>query len=167
MWLVAVPGEPRRVRVDAINSTSISVHWQPPLDHELNGVIRGFQVHFAKTTNGDAVSFGSLAPEGGGVYDTMNGTVRDAVVVGLDPETEYRVHVTAYTRRGDGLPSRIRRVRTKGAGLLTYLLTYLLITIRRYSPRWVATKCNRKEEYMWYKKLKENDNFRQLVKGKR
>jgi len=52
-----------------------------------------------------------------GIYDTMNGSVHDAVVLGLEPETEYRVYVTAYTRRGDGLPSRVKRVRTKGAGL--------------------------------------------------
>jgi len=113
-----VPGEPRRLRLDAVNSTAVSVQWQPPLDRELNGVVRGYQIHYAQTNSDDDqdVIFG-LPPSQGGIYDTMNGSVHDAIIVGLLPETEYRVHVTAYTRRGDGLPSRVKRVRTKGAGL--------------------------------------------------
>ena len=112
----AVPGEVRRLRLEAVNSTSISVVWQPPLDRELNGVIRGYQIHYAKTNDEDDDSFGIVSSVRG-IYDTMNGSVHEAIIVGLQPETEYRVHVTAYTRRGDGLPSRIKRVSTKGAGL--------------------------------------------------
>jgi len=110
----AVPGEPRRVRIEAVNSTAISVEWQAPLDRQLNGVIRGYQVHYALTDNLDGDDRGHSVA--GRIYDTMNGSVYSAVIVGLRPESEYRVHVSAYTRRGDGLPSRIKRVRTKGAG---------------------------------------------------
>lgn len=39
-----VPGEPRKVRVEAINSTSLFVEWEPPLPKEQNGLIRGYQV---------------------------------------------------------------------------------------------------------------------------
>ena len=109
----AVPGEPRRVRIEAINSTSISVQWQAPLDHQLNGIIRGYQIHYSALNDeeDDEMSLHESV-----IYDTMNGSVHHAVIVGLEPETTYRVHVTAYTRRGDGLSSRVRRVRTKGAG---------------------------------------------------
>jgi len=112
-----VPGEPRRLRLVAINSTAVSVQWQPPLDRELNGVVRGYQVHYAQTDTDDEEVVVGLASSQGGIYDTMNGSVHETILVGLQPETEYRIHVTAYTRRGDGLPSRVKRVRTKGAGL--------------------------------------------------
>lgn len=102
--------------MEAVNSTALSVQWQAPIDRELNGVIRGYQIHYARTnTNNDVDSASSRQLTG--IYDTMNGSLNTAVVVGLQPETEYRVHVTAYTRRGDGVPSRVKRVRTKGAGL--------------------------------------------------
>jgi len=116
-----VPGEARRLRLEAVNSTAVSVQYQPPLDRELNGVIRGYQIHYARTNSDDEeadVVFGAPSSQNG-IYDTMNGSVHEAIVVGLQPETEYRVHVTAYTRRGDGLPSRVKRVRTKGAGSFT------------------------------------------------
>jgi len=117
-----VPGEVRRLRLEVINSTAVNVRWQPPLDRELNGVIRGYQIHYARSNSDDHdeedVVLGTSASQSG-IYDTMNGSVHDAVVVGLQPETEYRIHVTAYTRRGDGLPSRVKRVRTKGAGRFT------------------------------------------------
>lgn len=124
-----MPGEPRRIRLEAVNSTVISVQWQPPLDREQNGVIRGYQIHFARvvdTTDADdmgdspgvATDAGALGllPSFGGMYDTMNGSVTEALLIGLQPETEYRVYVSAYTRRGDGVHSRPKRIRTKGAG---------------------------------------------------
>ena len=107
------------MRLEAINSTSVRVQWQPPLDRRRNGVIRGYQIHYAKTSedeNDGDVAYGSL-PSQSGIYDTINGSVTEALIVGLQAETEYRVHVTAYTRRGDGVPSKVKRVRTKGAGL--------------------------------------------------
>ena len=106
------------MRVEAINSTALSVQWQPPADDQLNGVIRGYQIHYSRSSHDDQQD---VAGPRAGIYDTMNGSFYSAAVVGLHPETEYRVHVTAYTRRGDGMPSRVKRVRTKGAGLLVVL----------------------------------------------
>jgi len=113
-----VPGEVRRLRLEAVNSTAISVQWQPPLDRDLNGVIRGYQIHYTRTTQDgedDAAVNGTVSSHSG-ISDTMNGTVHETVVAELQPETEYRVYVVGYTRRGDGRPSRVKRVRTKGAG---------------------------------------------------
>lgn len=39
-----VPNEPRKVKVEAINSTSLLVEWEPPQAKEQNGIIRGYQV---------------------------------------------------------------------------------------------------------------------------
>jgi len=43
-----VPGEPRRVRLDAVNSTAVHIQWRPPLEREQNGVIRGYQVLYMR-----------------------------------------------------------------------------------------------------------------------
>ena len=45
---LSVPGEPRKVKLEAINSTAVVVQWRPPADRELNGVIRGYQVLYLK-----------------------------------------------------------------------------------------------------------------------
>jgi len=120
----SVPGEPRRLRLEAVNSTALLVQWLPPNDREHNGVIRGYQIHYshvpideAAAEAIDAIIPGGQDPSLGGVYDTLNGSSVEAMIVGLVAETEYRVHVTAYTRRGDGLSTRPKKVRTKGAGI--------------------------------------------------
>jgi len=62
-----VPGEPRRVRLEAINSTAVRVQWRPPLEREQNGVIRGYQVLYLRLGDRE---------EGIGrtrVYDVMDG----------------------------------------------------------------------------------------------
>jgi hypothetical protein len=43
-----VPGEPRKVKLEAINSTAVGVQWRPPAEREQNGVIRGYQVLYVK-----------------------------------------------------------------------------------------------------------------------
>ena len=42
-----VPGEPRRLRMQALNSTAINVQWRPPLENEQNGIIRGYQIFYS------------------------------------------------------------------------------------------------------------------------
>jgi len=66
-WCASVPGEPRRVRLEAVNSTAVHVQWRPPLEREQNGVIRGYQVLFMRIDD---------RHEGIGdtrVYDVMDG----------------------------------------------------------------------------------------------
>ena len=50
-----MPGEPRKVKLEAVNSTSINVQWRPPMDKEQNGVIRGFQIHYSRLDESDDV----------------------------------------------------------------------------------------------------------------
>ena len=42
---ILVPGEPQNVNALPINSSSIEVSWDPPIDKDKNGVIRGYQIH--------------------------------------------------------------------------------------------------------------------------
>jgi len=57
LLLYLVPGEPRQIRLEPINSTAVLIQWQPPLERELNGVIRGYQVYHVQV--GDLFQFNS------------------------------------------------------------------------------------------------------------
>ena len=50
----AVPGAPpRKLEVEAMNSTAIRVTWKPPLQVKQHGQIRGYQVIFSRLENGE------------------------------------------------------------------------------------------------------------------
>ncbi|ESO86619.1 hypothetical protein LOTGIDRAFT_128794, partial [Lottia gigantea] len=102
-----VPGEPRKVTIEVINSTTIFVEWQPPAN--ANGIIRGYQVYYVEVNRNDEPI--SSAP----YYDTYSGDKREAVITGLNPDTRIMVNVAAYTRKGDGIRSRSKLITTKGA----------------------------------------------------
>ena len=95
----------------SINSSSVHVTWDPPLDRERNGVIRGYQVYVQPKT----------APEAPSQYYTMghrfntgNGDITSYNVTGLQPDTRYLVQVAALTRKGDGTRSEAVKVKTPG-----------------------------------------------------
>lgn len=49
-----MPGAPpRRVEVDAVNSTALHVSWKPPLVQKQHGEIRGYQVVFSRVEDGE------------------------------------------------------------------------------------------------------------------
>lgn len=51
---LAVPGAPpRKLEVEAMNSTAIRVTWKPPLQSKQHGQIRGYQVTFSRLENGE------------------------------------------------------------------------------------------------------------------
>jgi len=68
---ISVPGEPRRVRLEAINSTTVRVQWRPPLEREQNGVIRGYQVLYMRIGDREEGVGGTR------VYDVMDGQYSD------------------------------------------------------------------------------------------
>ena len=110
------------MRADVVNSTAIRVQWRPPdnnNDHSgpppMPGVIRGYRVYVS--VDGADPSTPPAAPR-----DISDSEATEVIVGGLRPDTTYLVHATAYTRRGDGQPSRTVKVRTKGAG--TFSLTF-------------------------------------------
>ena len=41
----AVPGEPTNLQAKVINSSTVQVSWDPPVDKDQNGIIRGYQIH--------------------------------------------------------------------------------------------------------------------------
>lgn len=48
-----VPGEPRKVKIEAVNSTAVNVQWRPPLEREQNGIIRGYQIYYTRLDEND------------------------------------------------------------------------------------------------------------------
>lgn len=105
-----MPGQPRRLRVDTINSTAVRVEWRPPQEGQTNGIIRGYQIHYVRLNEeGDPDSMHLM-------YDMNIQDQHEVVIGGLHPDSNYQFQVAAYTRKGDGERSRAKRIRTKGAG---------------------------------------------------
>ncbi|CAL1538075.1 unnamed protein product [Lymnaea stagnalis] len=107
----AVPGEPRRIRVEPVNSTSLMVEWEPPSSKEQNGIIRGYQVYYVEANGYDEPLPGVREHN----YDTFDEKKTSAIITGLKADTRYLVQVAAYTRKGDGFRSKSKVHTTKGA----------------------------------------------------
>ena len=110
-----VPGEPRRLRLEAINSTSVLVAWRPPAEAGRRGVIRGYQVVYSPTTNRSSSTSTASTPAAH-VLDVADARTWQAAVTGLLASTVYQFQVAAVGRKGVGQRSRPRRVVTKGLG---------------------------------------------------
>ena len=107
---IPVPGEPRIVKLEPINSTAVAIQWQPPSDNQPSSVIRGYQIHYARINeNNDHVMASN-------VVDIPDGNKQETVLTGLQPDTSYQVQLMAYTRVGEGKRTRARRVKTRGSG---------------------------------------------------
>nr|XP_020446894.1 receptor-type tyrosine-protein phosphatase F isoform X5 [Monopterus albus] len=104
-----VPGAPpRKLEVEAINSTAIRVTWKPPLQGKQHGQIRGYQVIFSRLENGE--------PRGQpNIMDVALPEAQEAIIGGLQSETTYSVTVAAYTTKGDGARSKAKVITTTGA----------------------------------------------------
>ncbi|XP_041117772.1 receptor-type tyrosine-protein phosphatase delta-like isoform X4 [Polyodon spathula] len=110
-------GPPRKVEVEAVNSTSIKVTWRSPVPNKQHGQIRGYQVHYVKMDNGEPrgqpMIKDIMLADAQWEYD--DSTEHVMVISGLQPETTYSVTVTAYTTKGDGARSKPKMVSTTGA----------------------------------------------------
>ncbi|XP_075901581.1 protein tyrosine phosphatase receptor type Fa [Nelusetta ayraudi] len=105
----SLPGAPpRKVAVDAVNSTALRVSWKAPLTLKHHGQIRGYQLVYTRLHNGE--------PHGQPVMmDISLPDAEEAIIPGLLPETTYSVTVAAYTTKGDGARSKAKVVTTTGA----------------------------------------------------
>uniref|UniRef100_G5E7I1 protein-tyrosine-phosphatase n=1 Tax=Meleagris gallopavo TaxID=9103 RepID=G5E7I1_MELGA len=107
--VVPVPsGPPRKVEVEAVNSTAVKVSWRSPVPNKQHGQIRGYQVHYVRMENGE--------PRGQPMLkDIMLADAQEMIISGLQPDTTYSFTVTAYTTKGDGARSKPKLVSTTGA----------------------------------------------------
>uniref|UniRef100_A0A672RBS6 Receptor-type tyrosine-protein phosphatase F n=1 Tax=Sinocyclocheilus grahami TaxID=75366 RepID=A0A672RBS6_SINGR len=105
----SMPGAPpRKVEVEAVNSTAIRVTWKPPLSGKQHGQIRGYQVIYSRLENGEPRSQPNI-------MDVALPEAQEAVITGLHSETSYSVTVAAYTTKGDGARSKAKVITTTGA----------------------------------------------------
>uniref|UniRef100_A0A8C7ZAW7 Receptor-type tyrosine-protein phosphatase F n=1 Tax=Oryzias sinensis TaxID=183150 RepID=A0A8C7ZAW7_9TELE len=113
-----VPGAPpRKLEVEALNSTAIKVSWKPPLQGKQHGQIRGYQVIFSRLENGEPRGQPNILdialPEA--QWNIDESTEHEAIIGGLQAETTYSVTVAAYTTKGDGARSKAKVITTSGA----------------------------------------------------
>nr|XP_021139544.1 receptor-type tyrosine-protein phosphatase delta isoform X15 [Columba livia] len=110
-------GPPRKVEVEAVNSTAVKVSWRSPVPNKQHGQIRGYQVHYVKMENGEPKGQPMLKDimlaDAQWEYDDT--TEHEMIISGLQPETTYSFTVTAYTTKGDGARSKPKLVSTAGA----------------------------------------------------
>ncbi|XP_073428318.1 receptor-type tyrosine-protein phosphatase delta isoform X30 [Dendrobates tinctorius] len=110
-------GPPRKVEVEAVNSTAVKVFWRSPVSNKQHGQIRGYQVHYVRMENGEPkgppmLKDVMLADAQWEYDDTAE---HEMIISGLQPETAYAITVTAYTTKGDGARSKPKVVTTSGA----------------------------------------------------
>ncbi|XP_031720947.1 receptor-type tyrosine-protein phosphatase F isoform X24 [Anarrhichthys ocellatus] len=114
----SMPGAPpRKLEVEAINSTAIRVTWKPPIQGKQHGQIRGYQVIFSRLENGEPRGHPNIMdvalPEA--QWNIEESTEHEAIIAGLHSETTYSVTVAAYTTKGDGARSKAKVITTTGA----------------------------------------------------
>uniref|UniRef100_A0A668A997 Receptor-type tyrosine-protein phosphatase F n=1 Tax=Myripristis murdjan TaxID=586833 RepID=A0A668A997_9TELE len=108
-----VPGAPpRKLEVEAVNSTAIRVTWKPPLQGKQHGQIRGYQVIFSRLENGEPRGQPNIMDVALPEAQVLND---EAIIGGLHSETTYSVTVAAYTTKGDGARSKAKVITTTGA----------------------------------------------------
>ncbi|XP_078070241.1 receptor-type tyrosine-protein phosphatase delta isoform X8 [Mustelus asterias] len=110
-------GPPRKVEVEALNSTAITVSWRSPVPNKQHGQIRGYQVHYVRMEHGEPRGQPMLKDVmlADAQWETDDSAEHEMIISGLLPETTYSVTVTAYTTKGDGARSRAKLVVTTGA----------------------------------------------------
>nr|XP_023665142.1 receptor-type tyrosine-protein phosphatase delta isoform X7 [Paramormyrops kingsleyae] len=110
-------GPPRKVEVEAVNSSSIKVVWRSPVPNRQHGQIRGYQVHYVKMLNAEPIGQplikDILIDDAQWEYDDP--VEHEMVLTDLQAETTYSVAVAAYTTKGDGARSKPKLVSTTGA----------------------------------------------------
>uniref|UniRef100_A0A3B4CB05 Receptor-type tyrosine-protein phosphatase S n=1 Tax=Pygocentrus nattereri TaxID=42514 RepID=A0A3B4CB05_PYGNA len=110
-------GPPRKVEVEAVNSSSVKVLWRSPVPNRQHGQIRGYQVHYVRMFNGEPMGHpvikDILIDDAQWEYD--DSTEYEMVLTDLQAETTYSVTVAAYTTKGDGARSKPKLVTTMGA----------------------------------------------------
>ncbi|XP_073715235.1 receptor-type tyrosine-protein phosphatase delta isoform X22 [Misgurnus anguillicaudatus] len=110
-------GPPRKVEVEAVNSSSVKVLWRSPVPSRQHGQIRGYQVHYVRMVNGEPVGHPAikdiLIEDAQWEYD--DSAEHELLLSDLHAESTYSVTVAAFTTKGDGARSKHKLVTTTGA----------------------------------------------------
>lgn len=131
---------PSNVTAIILNSTSLSVSWQPIVS---DLVMEGHNVYFvAVKQNGS-----NIGPEISQTVPAIDGT--QAVITDLDPSTSYRIQVSGHAKSRLSLRSTPVTVKTNAPGrFLVFLSTRTLLDIWKTSNEQYYNLCD------WIKSLK-------------
>ncbi len=97
------PTSPRSVNVSTINSTSLSVSWQPP--EEQNGIILKYVIYYQRVGSNKHHLIVATASK------------RYKIITNLKPYTNYSVEMVANTSVGYGNKSDLEFAQTSEAGM--------------------------------------------------
>ncbi|ALC42383.1 fra, partial [Drosophila busckii] len=86
----ATPSEPpNNVTLEVTSSSSITVHWEPPVEEDRNGQITGYKIRYRKFKDAPQVK-------------STPANIRYFELNSLDRSTEYQVKIAAMTVNGSG-----------------------------------------------------------------
>ena len=90
---------PNNVTGFVINSTSISLSWEPPADEELNGLLREYQVDITEVETGTTFQLSTLATETTIIISSLHPYYNylcsvSAVTIGLGPFSQILTFLT-------------------------------------------------------------------------
>ncbi|XP_031785655.1 Down syndrome cell adhesion molecule-like protein Dscam2 isoform X10 [Nasonia vitripennis] len=89
---------PEDVRCAALASKSLQVSWQPPPSTHANGVIQGYKLNYEPVLGESWPNIDEM--------EVRKTSALTTVLTGLRKYTNYSIQVLAYTRVGDGVPTR-------------------------------------------------------------
>ncbi|XP_034940449.1 Down syndrome cell adhesion molecule-like protein Dscam2 isoform X4 [Chelonus insularis] len=100
-----VPSKPPEdIRCTPMSSQSLQISWKAPPAAYMNGNIQGYKVNYEPVLVDSWLGIDEMEVRKTGSMTTT--------LVGLRKYTNYSIQVLAYTRVGDGVPSRIQYCRT-------------------------------------------------------
>ncbi|XP_024945332.1 Down syndrome cell adhesion molecule-like protein Dscam2 isoform X13 [Cephus cinctus] len=89
---------PEDVRCASLTAQSLQVSWQPPPNSHSNGIIQGYKLHYEPVL--------AEVWRGADEIEVRKTSALTAVLTGLRRYTNYSIQVLAFTRVGDGVPTR-------------------------------------------------------------
>ena len=114
----APTGPPLDVDATPVNSTSVTISWNPPAPENQNGVITGFMINLTR-----------IGSEGISRYSSSS----DNITVGsLHPFTTYAYTVAAQTSVGTGPHTTSSTVMTPEDGIIIYHYCYTRLSTCQY-----------------------------------
>ena len=115
-------GPPHGVDATPVNSTSVTISWNPPAAENQNGVITGYMINLTR-----------VGSEGISQYSSSS----DNITVGsLHPFTTYAYTVAAQTSVGTGPHTTSSTVMTPEDGIIKYHFCYMRLLTCQYRQSW-------------------------------
>ncbi|KAJ8985876.1 hypothetical protein NQ317_006250 [Molorchus minor] len=142
------PGEMQNLEAIPLGSSAFLLKWEKP--YEENGILTGYNIYYAEVDSSMKVN--QPVPRNPQITDPE---VKRAKLGGLKPNTNYRIYITATTKRGESKQKYFIERQTKPAGEyppsnpnFEYKVIQEGNTARRANPNTSELKNEDKEDYL-------------------